>query len=250
MSNVLPSHAQVVIIGGGAIGCSIAYHLTKQGWKDVVLLERGTLTCGTTWHAAGLVMQLRATLTMTELCRYSANLYGKLEGETGQATGLRRNGSLPIARTPERFIELKRLASLGKYFSVPVEILSPTDVHAYHPMIDTDRIVGALFIPGDGQTNPIDTTMALAKGARMGGARIFQRTTVLGIEVAQGTVRTVRTDQGDVTCDKLVLCAGLWSRDIARMAGVHAGDVCVRAYVRHNHADGWGQTQLASYSRH
>ncbi len=221
MSNVPPSHAQVVIIGGGAIGCSIAYHLTKHGWNDVVLLERGSLTCGSTWHAAGLVMQLRATHTMTELCRYSADLYEKLEGETGQATGFRRSGSLPIARTPERLVEIKRLASLGKYFNVPVEILSPQDVRAYHPMIDTDRIAGALFIHGDGQTNPIDTTMALAKGARMGGAKIFQRTAVTGIEVVQGAVRTVRSDQGDVTCDKLVLCAGLWSRDIARMAGVH-----------------------------
>ena len=221
MSDALPSQAEIVIIGGGAIGCSIAYHLTKLGHKDVVLLERGTLTCGTSWHAAGLVMQLRATHTMTELCRYSADLYEKLEAETGQATGFRRSGSLPVARTSARMTELKRLASLGRYFDVPVDILSPAEVAERYPLIDSKQVVGGLFIPGDGQTNPIDTTMALAKGARMRGARIFERARVTGLEAAGGAVKTVRTERGDIACDKIVLCGGLWSRDLAAMVGVN-----------------------------
>ncbi|GIK95862.1 MAG: FAD-dependent oxidoreductase [Alphaproteobacteria bacterium] len=221
MSDTLPSQAEIVIIGGGAIGCSIAYHLTKLGHKDVVLLERGTLTCGTSWHAAGLVMQLRATHTMTELCRYSADLYEKLEAETGQATGFRRSGSLPVARTSARMTELKRLASLGRYFDVPVDILSPAEVAERYPLIDIKQVVGGLFIPGDGQTNPIDTTMALAKGARMRGARIFERARVTGLEAAGGAVKTVRTERGDIACDKIMLCGGLWSRDLAAMIGVN-----------------------------
>lgn len=221
MSADLPSQAEIVIIGGGAIGCSIAYHLTKLGYKDVVLLERGTLTCGTSWHAAGLVMQLRATHTMTELCRYSADLYEKLEAETGQATGFRRSGSLPVARTEARFHEIKRLASLGRYFDVPVDILTPKQVAEHYPLMDVSRIVGGLFIPGDGQTNPIDTTMALAKGARMRGARIVERCKVTGLEAENGTVKKVRTEHGDILCDKIVLCGGLWSRDLAAMIGVN-----------------------------
>lgn len=221
MSADLPSQAEIVIIGGGAIGCSIAYHLTKLGHKDVLLLERGTLTCGTSWHAAGLVMQLRATHTMTELCRYSADLYEKLEAETGQATGFRRSGSLPVARTEGRFTEIKRLASLGRYFNVPVDILTPRQVAEHYPLLDTKRIVGGLFIPGDGQTNPIDTTMALAKGARMRGARIVEKTKVIGLEAENGAVKKVKTEHGDVLCDKIVLCGGLWSRDLAATIGVN-----------------------------
>ncbi|MBL8709223.1 MAG: GcvT family protein [Rhodospirillaceae bacterium] len=221
MSQTLPSQAEIVIVGGGAIGCSIAYHLAKLGHRDVILLERGTLTCGTSWHAAGLVMQLRATHTMTELCRYSADLYETLEAETGQATGFRRSGSLPVARTEARFTELKRLASLGRYFDVPVDILTPAEVARHYPLMDVGRIVGGLFIPGDGQTNPIDTTMALAKGARMNGARIFERTAVTGFETADGAIKKVRTVQGDISCDKAVLCGGLWSRDLAATIGVH-----------------------------
>ncbi len=221
MSAEIPSQAEIVIVGGGAIGCSIAYHLTKLGHKDVLLLERGTLTCGTSWHAAGLVMQLRATHTMTELCRYSADLYEKLEAETGQATGFRRSGSLPVARTEARFTEIKRLASLGRYFDVPVDILSPKQVAEHYPLMDTRRIVGGLFIPGDGQTNPIDTTMALAKGARMRGARIVERCKVTGLEAEDGAVKKVKTEHGDILCDKIVLCGGLWSRDLAATIGVN-----------------------------
>jgi glycine cleavage system T protein len=221
MTPALPKSARVVIAGGGIIGCSIAYHLTKAGWTDVVLLERATLTSGTSWHAAGLVMSLRSTHTLTELCRYTSDLYEVLELETGQATGFKRVGSLPVARTPERFHEIKRMASLAKCFGIEAEVLSPDGVAQHHPLIDKSRIVGGLFIPADGQTNPIDTTMALAKGARNRGAKIFERVSVTAVTQKNGVVTGVETPEGTITCEKLVLCAGLWTRDLARMAGVH-----------------------------
>lgn len=211
----------MVIIGGGIAGCSVAYHLAKLNVRDVVLLERGRLTSGTTWHAAGLVMQLRTSAALTELCRYSARLYEQLEAETGQATGFRRNGSLPIARTNERFTEIKRLASLGKVFGVETEILSPAEVKARYPLLDDSQIVGGMFVPGDGQTNPVDTTMALAKGARIGGARIFEGVAVTGISVEKGRVRSVQTETGSIVCETVVLCCGLWTRDLAAKIGVN-----------------------------
>lgn len=217
----LPSHARVVIVGGGIIGASIAYHLTKLGWTDVVLLERGKLTSGTTWHAAGLVMQLRTTHTMTELCRYGTHLFDSLVAETGQDTGFRRTGSLPIARTPDRLHEISRLVSLGKTFGVEAHMLTPAEVKARYPLLDSDRIVGGAFIPGDGQTNPVDTTHAFAKGARMGGARIFEGVTVTGFVRVNGAVKAVGTDQGAIGCEYAVLCAGAWSRDLAKLAGVN-----------------------------
>jgi glycine/D-amino acid oxidase-like deaminating enzyme len=221
MTQALPEHARVVIVGGGIIGCSIAYHLTKAGWTDVVLLERATLTSGTSWHAAGLVMSLRSTHTLTELCRYSSDLYEVLEQETGQATGFHRVGSLPIARTPERFHEIKRIASLAKCFGIEAHVLTPAEVGQRHPLIDTKHVVGGLFIPADGQTNPVDTTMALAKGARSRGAKILERIEVTDIVTANGAATGVKTSLGTITCEKLVLCAGLWTRDLARLAGVH-----------------------------
>jgi glycine cleavage system T protein len=221
MTEQLPKHARVVIVGGGIIGCSIAYHLTKAGWTDVVLLERAVLTSGTSWHAAGLVMSMRSTHTLTELCRYSSDLYEVLEKETGQATGFRRVGSLPVARTPERFHEIKRTASLAKVFGIQVDVLSPDEVAKLHPLIDKKRVVGGLFIPSDGQTNPVDTTNALAKGARLRGAKIFERVSVTGITQKNGEATGVQTSLGPISCEKLVLCAGLWTRDLARLAGVH-----------------------------
>jgi 4-methylaminobutanoate oxidase (formaldehyde-forming) len=217
----IPSHARVVIVGGGIIGTSIAYHLTKLGWNDVVLLERGQLTSGTTWHAAGLVMQLRTTHTMTELCRYGANLFETLIAETGQDTGFRRTGSLPIARTPERLHEISRLVSLGKTFGVEAHMLTPAEVKDRYPLLDSGRIVGGAFIPGDGQTNPIDTTQAFAKGARGAGARIFEGVSVTGFVREAGAIKAVETDQGRIGCEYAVLCAGAWSRDLGRLAGVN-----------------------------
>ena len=217
----LPSHAQVVIVGGGIIGCSVAYHLTKLGWRDVVLLERGQLTCGTTWHAAGLVMQLRSTHTLTELCRYGAQLLSTLKDETGQDTGFRRTGSLPIARTAERLTEISRVVSLGKTFGVEAHMLSPREIRERYPLLDETQIVGGAFIPGDGQTNPVDFAQALAKGARIGGTRIIENITVTGFHIEGGAIKGIHTSSGLIACEVAVLCAGIWSRDLGALAGIH-----------------------------
>jgi 4-methylaminobutanoate oxidase (formaldehyde-forming) len=171
-----PSEARVVIVGGGIAGCSIAYHLTKLGWSDVVLLERKQLTCGTTWHAAGLVGQLRATLNLIKLAVYTTDLYSGLEAETGQATGFKQNGSLGVASNAERFEELKRGASMARMAGLEVQVISPTEARELYPLLNIEDVVGAVFLPNDGQTNPIDTTMALAKGARAPAAPRSSRT--------------------------------------------------------------------------
>lgn len=220
MSSTFPTQARVVIVGGGIIGCSVAYHLVKLGWRDVVLLERGKLTCGTSWHAAGLVMQLRATATMTALCRYTAKLLEDLKAESGQDTGFRRNGSLPIARTPERLTEIKRLVALGGYFGVEAHVLDAREVKERYPALDERRIVGGAFIPGDGQTNPVDTTSAYAKVARKGGARIFEGVAVTGFRLRSGAIAAVATDRGEVACEVAVNCAGAWARQVGALAGV------------------------------
>ena len=217
---MLPSHARVVVIGGGIAGCSVAYHLTKLGWRDVLLLERRDISCGTTWHAAGLVGQLRATNNLTRLAKYGADLYERLEAETGQATGFRRPGSVSLARNAERMHELKRLASMARCFDVDVEVITPAEAGRRWPLIRTDDLVGALWLPRDGRTNPIDTTLALAKGARQGGATILENTAVTGIRVENGRVAGVATNRGDVACEVVVNCAGMWAREVGRMAGV------------------------------
>ena len=217
---MLPSHARVVVIGGGIAGCSVAYHLTKLGWRDVLLLERRDISCGTTWHAAGLVGQLRATNNLTRLAKYGADLYERLEAETGQATGFRRPGSVSLARNAERMHELKRLASMARCFDVDVEVITPAEAGRRWPLIRTDDLVGALWLPRDGRTNPIDTTLALAKGARQGGATILENTAVTGIRVENGRVAGVTTNRGDVACEVVVNCAGMWAREVGRMAGV------------------------------
>jgi 4-methylaminobutanoate oxidase (formaldehyde-forming) len=216
----LPSRAQVVIVGGGIVGCSVAYHLTKRGCTDVVLLERRHLTCGTTWHAAGLVGQLRATHNLTRLAQYTTTLYESLERETGQATGFGQRGSISVARTPERFEELKRGASMASCFGLEVRIMKPGEVAELWPLARTDDLVGAVFLPKDGQTNPVDTTQALAKGARQRGARIFENVKVQGILIENGRAAGVRTAQGEIRADAVVNCAGMWARDLAAAAGV------------------------------
>ena len=221
MAEAFPSQSRVVIIGGGIAGCSIAYHLAKLGWSDVTLLERGKLTCGTTWHAAGLVTQLRATHTMTELCRYGPLLYGALQAETGQATGFKANGSLQVARTPERLTEVARMISLGKVFGVETRMVGPAEAKELYPLLDEGRVLGGGFIPGDGQTNPIDTTMALAKGARRGGIRIVEGVSVTGFEIVDGAVTAVVTDHGNIVCEVVANCAGVWARNIGCLAGVN-----------------------------
>ena len=221
MTEPFPTQSQVVIVGGGIIGCSIAYHLAKLGWKDVVLLERGELTCGTTWHAAGLVTQLRATHTMTELCRYGPLLFASLKDETGQDTGFKQNGSLQVARTPERLTEIARMISLGKIFGVEARMVEPAEAKSLYLLLDENKVLGGGFIPGDGQTNPVDTTMALAKGARLGGVRIIERVSVTGFKITDGAVTAVETDLGSITCETVANCAGIWARDVGDMAGVN-----------------------------
>jgi 4-methylaminobutanoate oxidase (formaldehyde-forming) len=220
MTDVAPTHARVVVIGGGIAGCSVAYHLIKLGWRDVVLLERRELSCGTTWHAAGLVGQLRATHNLTRLAKYGADLYERLEAETGQATGFRRPGSISLARTAERLHELKRLASMARCFDVEVEVVSPAEAGRRWPLIRTDDLAGAVWLPRDGRTNPIDTAIALAKGARQGGATILENTAVTAIHTRGGAVAGVATSRGDIACEVVVNCAGMWARQVGALAGV------------------------------
>ena len=217
----LPSEARCVVIGGGIIGCSIAYHLAKLGWKDVVLLERNRLTSGTTWHAAGLIGQLRGSSTLTKLAKYSADLMAELEAETGVATGFRQNGSLSLALSAERLEELKRQATMGKVFGVEAYMVSPAEARAKHPLIDLKGVTGGLFIPANGQADPANVAQALAKAARQRGVRIFENTKVTGIRQAGGRVTGVDTADGAVRAEFVVNCAGLWAREVGRMAGVN-----------------------------
>jgi 4-methylaminobutanoate oxidase (formaldehyde-forming) len=217
----IPSHARVVIIGGGIVGCSVAYHLARRGCADVLLLERRQLTCGTTWHAAGLVGQLRATQNLTRLAQYTTELYEGLERETGQATGFRRVGSVAVAASAARLEELKRGASMARCFGLEVEILSPGAARERWPPLSIDDVVGAVYLPKDGRTNPVDTTQALARGARMRGARIVEGVKVTGILRAHGRVTGVATEAGEVRADAVVNCAGMWGREVGALAGAN-----------------------------
>jgi glycine cleavage system aminomethyltransferase T/glycine/D-amino acid oxidase-like deaminating enzyme len=220
----LPSQARVVIIGGGVIGCSVAYHLTKLGWKDVVLLERKQLTSGTTWHAAGLIAQLRATANMTRLAKYSQELYGGLEAETGVATGFKRCGSITVALTDERREEIFRSAAMARAFGVDIEEIGPEEVKTRYPHLNTESVTGGVFLDKDGQGDPGNIALALAKGARQRGAQIFERVKatkalrdgrrITGVEyVAEdGT-------QGQITCEHVVNCAGMWGHEVGQMLG-------------------------------
>ena len=215
-----PRHARVVIIGGGIAGCSVAYHLGKAGWRDIVILERGQLTCGSTFHAAGLVGQLRSSANITKLLTYSVELYGILERETEQATGWRAGGGLRLACTAERWTELKRLATTAHSFGLEMHLLSPAEAHKLWPLMRVDDLVGAAFLPTDGQVNPSDVAQAMVKGARMHGARCIEGCAVEAISVVDGRVRSVRTNHGEIACEIVVNCAGLWASEIGRLAGV------------------------------
>ncbi|ART99645.1 GcvT family protein [Yoonia vestfoldensis] len=233
---MLPKHARVVIIGGGVIGCSVAYHLTKLGWQDVVLLERKQLTSGTTWHAAGLIGQLRATANMTRLANYSQELYGGLEAETGIATGFRRVGSITVALTDERREELFRSAGMARAFGVEIEEISPAEVKNRYHHLNIDGVTAGVFLPKDGQGDPANITRALAKGARMRGAVVAEQTKVTAINRSGRRVTSVDwqsgEDKGQISCDMVVNCAGMWGHQVGRMAGVNVPlHACEHFYI-------------------
>lgn len=221
MQQPLPSHEiDVAIVGGGVAGCSVAYHLTKIGITDVALFERKQLTCGTTWHAAGLVTQLRATRNMTELAKYTGELFASLEAETGQATGFRQNGSVRVAKTPERLEELKRGVSMARNFGLEAHVVTPAEIKERWDPIGLDQVVGGVWMPKDGQVNPADVTMAMAKGAKTRGAVIFEGVPVTRIIVEGGHAKGIETPEGIVRARSVVICGGMWSRDLAAAVGV------------------------------
>jgi heterotetrameric sarcosine oxidase gamma subunit len=220
MAKQIPARARVVIIGGGVIGTSVAYHLTKLGETDVVLLEQGELSSGTTWHAAGLVGQLRANESGTRLVQYSTDLYSELESEVGLSTGFKRCGGVTVARTEERMTQLRRTAATAEAFDLEAELMSPEEALSRYPIMRADDLVGAIWLPGDGKANPTDLTSALAKGARMRGTQIFEHTRVLDVTVSDGRVTGVRTDAGEIEAEVVVNCAGQWAMAVGDLAGV------------------------------
>ena len=216
----LPGRARVVIIGGGVIGASVAYHLALMGWTDVLLLEQGQLSCGTTWHAAGLVGQLRATENGTRLVQYSTELYGRLEEETGLSAGFRRCGGVTVARTHDRMVQLRRTAATAAAYQLDCELITPAQARDRYPIMAVDDIVGAIWLPGDGRANPTDLTAALARGARDRGVLIRERVRVTGIRTRAGAVTAVHTDRGDIEAEIVVNCAGQWAKQVGAMCGV------------------------------
>ncbi|MGE3172014.1 MAG: FAD-dependent oxidoreductase [Planctomycetota bacterium] len=216
----LPAHARVVVIGGGIVGCSVAYHLAKLGWKDVVVLERAQLTSGSTFHAAGLVGQLRSSASITQLLKYSVELYGKLEQETGHATGWRANGGLRLACTQERWTEVRRQATTAHSFGLEMHLLSPKEAQDLWPLMQVDDLVGAALLPTDGQVSPSDLAVSMAKGARQQGAVVVEECPVQEVLLENGAVAGVRTAKGEIRCEVLVNCGGLWARELGLMSGV------------------------------
>jgi heterotetrameric sarcosine oxidase gamma subunit len=220
VTDSLPTRAQVVVIGGGVIGTSVAYHLTRLGWTDVLLLEQGRLSSGTTWHAAGLVGQLRASESGTRLVQYSTQLYSELELEVGLSTGFKPCGGVTVARTAERMTQLRRTAASADAYGLECTLLTPDEAKQRYPVMQVDDLAGAIWLPGDATANPTDLTQALARGARQRGARIVERTRVIDVLVDRGTVTGVRTDAGEVEAELVVNCAGQWAKQVGAMAGV------------------------------
>ncbi|MEC7962687.1 MAG: FAD-dependent oxidoreductase, partial [Pseudomonadota bacterium] len=232
----LPPHARAVIIGGGVIGCSLAYHLAQKGWRDVVLLERKQLTSGTTWHAAGLIGQLRASQNMTRLAAYSAELYQALEQETGLQTGFRRTGSISTALTADRHEELLRQASMARAFGVEAEPISTSDIKARYPHLNTSDMLGGVYLASDGQGDPSNIALAMAKGARQKGVKIFEQTEVTGVTRNGRRVEAVHWQRGEesgsITCDHVVNCAGMWGHQLGRMLGSNVPlQACEHFYI-------------------
>ncbi|MEP1932477.1 MAG: FAD-dependent oxidoreductase [Roseibium sp.] len=231
-----PSKARVVIIGGGVIGCSVAYHLTKKGWTDVVLLERKQLTSGTTWHAAGLIAQLRATQNMTRLAKYSQELYSELEAETEVATGFRRNGSITVALTEERREELLRQAAMARAFGVEVEEIGPDEIEARYDHLNMDGVVSGVYLPRDGQGDPGNIAHSLAKGARMRGAKVLERVKVTDLVKEDRKVTGVNWESegetGTIECDHVVNCGGMWGHQLGKMSNTNVPlHACEHFYI-------------------
>ncbi len=216
----LPGRARVVIVGGGVIGASVAYHLAAMGWTDVLLLEQGQLSCGTTWHAAGLVGQLRASENGTRLVQYSAELYEQLERETGLSAGFRRCGGVTVARTQDRMVQLRRTAATAEAYQLECELISPRRAAELFPVMRVGDLAGAIWLPGDGRANPTDLTAALARGARDRGVTVRERTRVTGVLSRDGAVTGVRTPEGDIEAEVVVNCAGQWAKQVGAMCGV------------------------------
>lgn len=217
----LPDRAQIVVIGGGIIGCSTAYHLARDHKADVILLEQGQLTSGSTWHAAGLVGQLRSSASITKVLKYSVDLYKRLDQETGLETGWKMSGCLRLATNQNRWTEYRRLATTAQSFGMDMHLLSPQEARAMFPLMQVDDLVGASWLPTDGQASPSDITQSLAKGARMHGAKIFEHVRVTGFDMKDGRILAVKTDKGDIACEKVVNCAGQWARQVGAMAGIN-----------------------------
>src|SRR3954469_18241706 len=219
---VLPKHARVVVIGGGVIGTSVAYHLAHMGWKDVVLLERDKLTSGTTWHAAGLMVTFGSfSETSTEMRKYSCDLYGRLEEETGQSTGFRRTGFIEVASDRDRLEEYRRVSAFDRHLGIDVQEISPRQVGDLFPLARTDDLLAGFYVKEDGRADPVGVTMALAKGARAQGVRIIENIAVTGVTKARGAVTGVTTDQGTIECEYVVNCAGMWARQLGAKSGIN-----------------------------
>ena len=220
MSRQLPSHAQIVIIGGGIVGCSTAYHLTKLGYTDLVLLERKELGSGTTWAAAGLIAQLRQNQEMTNLAKYATELYPALEKETGVATGYVKTGALGVCQTVDRRREWRRGAAMAAAFGVEMVEIGLREAEELVPGMSSKGLVAAFYLPNDGQTNPLDTARSLITGARLHGAKVFENLAVTGIKLKKGAVCGVMTEQGDISCEYVINCAGMWGRQIGKLIDV------------------------------
>ncbi|MFO0645576.1 MAG: FAD-dependent oxidoreductase [Polyangiales bacterium] len=221
MSQRIPSHARVVVIGGGVIGTSVAYHLAHMGWRDVVLVERDRVTSGTTWHAAGLMVTFGSTSeTSTEMRKYTRDLYARLEAETGQATGLRQCGFIEVASDRDRLEEYRRVSAFNRYCGIDVQEITPREVRDLFPIADVDDVLAGFYVKDDGRVDPVDVTMALSKGARMQGATVIEGVSVLDVLTRNGAVTGVRTTQGDIACEYVVNCAGMWARQLGARAGV------------------------------
>lgn len=220
MTQSLPERARVVVIGGGIIGASTLYHLAHKGIADAVLLERDRFASGTTWHAAGIVGQLRDSKAQTELAQYTTRLFQSLEEETGQATGYKENGSMTVALTPERLELIRRNVSSAKRMGVPCHYLTPAEIQERWPLLKVDDVLGGQFVPSNGQVNPLDVTTALIKGAKLKGAKAYENTPVLDVVVKNGKVQAVRTAQGDIACDRVLLAGGMWTHAFAKKLGI------------------------------